>query len=83
MSPVDPDSDERMKALLSFYRYYASAEVMRYEWHRYNTRSRVPWSGTPERPFPAPPDPREFGPGTFSRKLRELHGRGDSLSRVV
>jgi hypothetical protein len=31
----------RMKGLLALYRYYAHAEVMYYEWHRYNTHLTV------------------------------------------
>ena len=59
------DDDGAIEALLSLYRYYEYAEVMRYEWHRYfhmGTERRH----SVDTPFPAPPDPNTCGLSAFS-----------------
>ena len=58
------DGEARLKALLSLYHYYAHAEVMRFEFHRYELKEARQQSV--DTPFPAPPDPKEAGPSAFS-----------------
>ena len=36
------DSDARLRALMALHRYYAHAEVMRYEWHQYVQMAGAP-----------------------------------------
>lgn len=60
------DLDARIRAINSLYRYYAHAEVMRFEYHRYSLMPERPVSQSGEMPFPAPPDPKEHGVGAFS-----------------